>query len=108
MTTSQKRMVKKLVAALRRGNYKQGRLQLRTSNGYCCLGVACLVAGKKFVGDECLGQNYRLPPVVQSKFGFVGNRGSFGGGSLTQLNDDGTTFQEIADLIESEPMGMFV
>ena len=31
--------------ALRSGKYKQGRKNLRNNRGYCCLGVACEVAG---------------------------------------------------------------
>ena len=37
----------KLLAALRSGDYKQGRLALRKDDAFCCLGVACDVAVKE-------------------------------------------------------------
>jgi hypothetical protein len=39
----------KWIAALESGEYEQGRNSLKTSDGrYCCLGVACVVAGASF------------------------------------------------------------
>lgn len=47
-TTKQKNLVKKWVAALRSGKYKQGKGVLRSEKGkYCCLGVLCDVASPK-------------------------------------------------------------
>lgn len=35
----------KWIAALRSGEYKQGKFYLEHNGGYCCLGVACKIAG---------------------------------------------------------------
>lgn len=37
----------KWVAALRSGDYKQGRGRLQNEDGFCCLGVLCDVAAKE-------------------------------------------------------------
>ena len=37
------RQLKKWIAALDSGKYKQSRHHLQTTFGYCCLGVACVV-----------------------------------------------------------------
>jgi hypothetical protein len=39
----------KWVAALRSGEYQQAHGTLFNGTGYCCLGVACIVLGAKFV-----------------------------------------------------------
>jgi len=49
-TRIDKRSIKKWVAALRSGEYKQTRAVLNDENGFCCLGVAC----KIFVPDNKL------------------------------------------------------
>jgi hypothetical protein len=36
-----KEVMDKWIAALRSGQYNQGRGKLKSSNGYCCLGVLC-------------------------------------------------------------------
>ena len=125
---------KLLVAALRSGEYTQTCFALHRTKrsyngpiGYCCLEVACEVfakAGNKL--DRIIKVDFEvfsvpgqpphssvLPPVVARWFGFSGACGSFraaGGAtdSLTGHNDNGDTFEEIADLIESEPKGLFV
>jgi hypothetical protein len=38
------------VAALRSGEYQQGRNFLRTDEGFCCLGVLCDLAAKASIG----------------------------------------------------------
>lgn len=35
----------KWIAALRSGEYPQGRKRLKSSDGYCCLGVLCAITG---------------------------------------------------------------
>lgn len=124
---------KALVAALRSGEYSQGIGRLRYGDKFCCLGVACNIYqeltgnGKwhhhpsietmEFVGRTPDGvfysEAYNLPVAVRDFFGF-----KYGGefnedladhdaDSLIQLNDNGASFAEIADIIESEPEGLF-
>ena len=120
----------KLVDALRSGDYKQARDKLRRGDSYCCLGVACDISGLGEWGwhrgrleywvdgnalplenDEEVCPGYMtLPERVREWVGFADERGRYGGSehwSLMEHNDSGMSFQEIADLIESEPEGLF-
>lgn len=47
----------KWVAALESGEYSQTRSKLHNNSGYCCLGVACVVAGAEF---KTVGGNWRI------------------------------------------------
>jgi hypothetical protein len=111
---------KQWVAALRSGVYQQGNVQLRSEEDrYCCLGIACELAVEAGViepprkGLDCFyyGDHSALLPEVVLKWmdlrtvsgGFYGQ-----GQSLAAMNDNGATFEEIADFIESEPAGLFV
>lgn len=97
----------KWVAALRSGEYKQGKGLLRHADEYCCLGVLCAVAGLEYVQaqDERVvgyfladwGRKYTtaLPSVLFPALGWA--RIS----SLVTMNDaQNKTFSEIADYIE--------
>lgn len=111
--------MRKWVAALRSGNYKQGRGDLRkrpiNESGFvfCCLGVLCdisglgewdgtcyLVNGDPYEGDlpvpvaEWLG----LVPVGSDKYG---TDVELEDSTAINLNDNyGYTFEQIADAIE--------
>lgn len=110
-----KEKIKQLwLTALRSGKYKQGKSQLKDAQGnFCCLGVLCDLhrkATKKkgwrvfkrtnFYGCEYTG----LPNKVldwsgiteRSPYSFTAEK------SLADLNDNGKTFLEIADIIEKE------
>jgi hypothetical protein len=112
---------KKFVAALRSGEYKQGTKYLtsvRPEGEFdCCLGVAC----KLYIKDGGLlptsryenyvtyaGKPAWLPKPVREWLGFGSDDGNYKGSSLTSDNDTGKSFIEIADIIESEPKGLFV
>lgn len=99
----------KWVAALRSGEYIQGRRYLRNNNDeYCCLGVLCDLHSKetnvaqwtksKFAINEYLGSTALLPMEVHhwsgiEEFGFVHK--------LMCMNDgEQNSFAEIADYIE--------
>jgi hypothetical protein len=117
---------KKWVEALRSGNYKQGKGCLTnvkaTGNEYCCLGVACDVYQKE-VGSLKLNvednnhisydnEAAYLPPKVREWLGLRTGAGIYGypseGKDLTRHNDaDECTFNEIANIIESQPKGLF-
>lgn len=109
---------KKWVEALRSGKYKQGQGYLRFNDKFCCLGVACDVAienGLCVKVDSANKQIYYggevgiLPQIVSDWLGMRVRTSEFDGlNQLTVENDNGSTFSEIADLIESEPKGLFV
>lgn len=101
---------KKWVAALRSGEYKQCKNRLAHAGRFCCLGVACDISS---VPRSVWGKNATLPyPVI----GLRDEQGSYllsgtglSHGCLSGLNDwDNKTFEEIADVIESEPEGLFL
>lgn len=107
---------KRFVAALRSGTYQQARGSLRRShpNGYayCCLGVACMEYGKA-TGALVSLSGITLTPEVRDWLGFTTEGGHYYhengvDASLVEDNDArNKTFAEIADIIESEPKGLF-
>jgi hypothetical protein len=90
------------VAALRSGEYKQGKHLLRsTGDRYCCFGVLCEVLGQEWELREgfntkwsCNGHSGWPPDVAAEEVGveYVD--------MLVSMNDEGRTFLEIADYIE--------
>lgn len=120
--------VKKWIAALRSGKYIQGMGYLATretstdSFCYCCLGVACEIMKEDFdlvVSQQDTYKSYdgamtSLPNDIlcalrlRTRDGnFIGKDGK--GDCLINLNDgECMTFAEIADVIESQPEGLFV
>ena len=103
------------LAALRSGEYRQGKGELEGSGGrFCCLGVLCHLAHKQGVvertdGPEGQGwyddEDARLPYSVRDWSGMTSDIGLIeeGKASLVFLNDlDGRTFDQIADVIEKE------
>lgn len=108
---------KQWVAALRSGDYKQGKKRLRNSRGaFCCLGVLCNLHAKahpqiaafekkklEYMGCE------ELPPndvCIWAGFAegdanpFVTINGV--GVGVAEHNDNGRSFAEIADAIEKQ------
>lgn len=108
---------KKWVAALRSGEYQQGRGSLRTpADRFCCLGVACDLYGHEhhiaWKGERFQHEEFHLPFDVQDWLGLNTVKGSYIAGNhqatnLANRNDNGANFQKIADIIESEPEGLF-
>lgn len=114
------------VAALRSGDYEQGKSWLRKAGvdsvqRYCCLGVLCdlsankgegeWIAGNRFLfaGDEEISSSStHLPKNLAGALGLSNNTPYIGLSlweiySLTELNDDdddALTFDQIADMIE--------
>jgi hypothetical protein len=116
---------KKWVEALRSGQYKQGRKRLCCDGAYCCLGVACDLYNKlnsenplptSVMADGAIkyGDNDSyLPTIVGESLGMLSYTGKYmrpegSYGYLAKDNDCGSSFLQIADLIESEPEGLFV
>jgi hypothetical protein len=102
----------KWVSALRSGEYQQTQRYLHKEDGFCCLGVLCdLYIKENNVEWELLDvsthyefQSYEkeLPLSVIDWAGVEdANPYIIGvGTSLASLNDTGSTFNEIADVIE--------
>ena len=97
-------MIKQWIEALRSGEYRQARGTLRTQDGrFCCLGVACEISGIdkwEFNGNSySYDHNYSgMSARVCDHIGFPLS----GQGRLIQMNDNqGATFQEIADYLET-------
>lgn len=109
---------KKWVAALRSGRYEQTKGALERGGRYCCMGVACVVAMRAGVPLERTGSDsgtvaYNsctglLPSSVAAWLGLNDTGGDYLSGKLTDLNDRGTPFAQLAEIIESEPDGLFV
>lgn len=98
----------KWIAALRSGEYKQGRHYLRDEDDqFCCLGVAADLVGVEWEkrpsgvwsADD---QASMLGDSLCNKLGLslTGYLRSLGN-SLASLNDDGRSFREIAAVIEA-------
>lgn len=117
---------KKWVEALRSGRYEQGQDYLATETGkFCCLGVLCEIAvGEGVIPKPTLrwangvyrysygvdtikttqvpprevwewaGLSQEVPEAWTEEDGEI---------ELTHLNDNGTPFTEIADIIEAQP-----
>ena len=116
---------RKWVVALRSGKYEQAKNALRDGNGFCCLGVACDIYMKDTGDGEWDGSDYfhsaclsdcsgtGLPCIVMEWIGIVSNDGSYTEQgeewnlSLANHNDNDKPFSYIADIIESEPDGLF-
>lgn len=115
------------VEALRSGEYEQGKAVLRTGdNRYCCLGVACdllrklegighwdtstldFVVSSRENGGVFEKRSGSLPLVACKWLGGVSHCGRLNDGSnyLDALNDEGKTFSEIANLIESGDLAL--
>lgn len=100
----------KWIAALRSGEYEQRRTWLCVDGLYCCLGVLCDLAVKDGV-DLSVGtlmdvrtyddNTNTLPFKVQIWSGINSDLGDYSGGALSRGNDNGKSFSEIADIIET-------
>lgn len=117
MSTTQKMDPKirdEWVRRLRSGAYRQGLSVLNNGSGrFCCLGVLCEIAVEagvatknydwdvvRYVGEVDERQEGVLPLSVRDWSGLPSTVGVFGDDSLANRNDCGTSFAEIADLIE--------
>jgi hypothetical protein len=108
------------VAALRSGQYTQATGKLRTDSGFCCLGVLCdIYDGEEWTthsdidddGNEMeteswyyLDSNLDVLPYKVTQWAELESDNpkveSKGCESIAEINDSGSTFAEIADLIE--------
>ena len=114
------------IAALRSHEYNQGVSRLRMLDRFCCLGVACDILVKNgkghwtdnyyhtgkaayFAEGETWASTAVLPESVADWLGMsddgqferLSSHGAYPtSDALTDLNDDGLTFPQIADVIE--------
>lgn len=96
------------VEALRSNEFNQSRMALRNGDGFCCMGVGCEVAKLAGAIDCYEGGWGGVPNVVRDWLGLNSSIGSYGATALTRDNDERRlTFHQIADIIESEPEGLF-
>lgn len=106
--------------ALKSGKYKQTKEVLFSSmeDAYCCLGVACIIAGLLpiRVGDTDYtrfeDQENVLPESIVEKMSFRGTGGEKrntldSSEALYRLNDQGVSFVEIAKIVEADPEQYF-
>lgn len=113
------------VEDLRKNGNLQGRGALHKEvmgeDKFCCLGRACILYNlnnqdnqlsikfNEITGMYAYSNNIgTLPTRVRDWLGLRSQKGIFDDNCLTHLNDSGKTFAEIADIIESEPEGLFV
>lgn len=103
--------VQEWVDALRSGEYRQTRSVLRDAAGYCCLGVACDLAtthgyGKwhgNYFGSYGSDLHAATLPIDFARYlgiTSIGDRPEYPA-PLGDLNDQGISFVEIADIIEA-------
>lgn len=108
-----KEIAEKWVAALRSGKYEQAKGTLKSINqgGFCCLGVLCDITalGRWEMDSEGHGLQYNtgdsfesaiLPVLVMNYVEMNNAAGEVGDTALTEMNDTGMKFPEIADYIE--------
>lgn len=113
------------LSKLESGEYKQGKMRLRNKdNEYCCLGVAVDLFpspnGVWVLEDFTIFYHYNTSKnkthcgvtthdVVQalSLFSILGDARTINTKSLSELNDGGKTFKEIATIIRSDPSVYF-
>ena len=104
----------KWVSALRSGDYQQTKGRLRKEDKFCCLGVLCDLYAKENNVEWNLannGHNYEfqefesyLPSSVRKWAGVEACNPHVNDGesTLVRLNDSGSTFEQIADVIEHQ------
>ena len=101
----------KWLEMLRSGEYEQTTNSLFNGIGYCCLGIACLAFGGKFEEDvyreqwphseeiqdmKLSGGSEYLSWQFSQKIGLSQTEEN----KLVCMNDDGSSFSDIADYIE--------
>lgn len=112
----------KWLAALRSGHYKQTQHSLREEDSFCCLGVLCnlhaeahpAIAKTQTDPYTYMGQDY-APPEEVLEWAFGKSFKKWDGDdlvslptpvddkhTLAEMNDNGFTFSQIADVIEEQ------
>lgn len=106
-----KKIKQKWILALKSGDFKQDSSSLKSSRGYCCLGVLCelfSVENPEFQFEELdpelmefefkfIDNSELLPNVVSVWAELSKKQQSY----LANLNDTGMPFLKLADMIEN-------
>ncbi len=88
------------VEALRSDRYKQTMGRLRTFGGFCCWGVLCdLVDPDGWEEENLYGYSHRGDTLMPAYEGCPNPEGKYR--ELAEMNDNGISFREIADVIEA-------
>lgn len=107
------------IEALRSGEYTQGRDYLCRNGNYCCLGVAAEMFKTPATNIEINPENglklfdnasALAPEYAKEALGLrsrLAHHESETEKSLSSLNDNGLSFNQIADRIEADPAGYF-
>jgi hypothetical protein len=102
---------KKWIRRLRSGKVEQGKYMLGDGERRSCLGVLCDLAVKEGIIRTYDPADVELPLKVRNWVGLRTSSGfyqdSFGESSLAQRNDHGFSFPRIAEIIVSQPKGLF-
>ena len=97
------------LTALRSGNYQQGQGYLRQGDQYCCLGVLCDLYGKAVgpewegsdqYGSDCVHSIHGSEVVLPVKIMIWAGLEDRNPLDLAAHNDNGSTFEELANIIE--------
>jgi len=103
----------KLVKALRSGRYKQGKFALKQvddegNTSFCCLGVACDLLGRTEMFGRRLEDAGVLDDDVMEAYGFESPNAAYANKErcLASDNDEGKSFEQIADIIVSLSPGL--
>lgn len=103
---TEQEIIDKWIAALRSGKYEQGIEVLGSQFGgketYCCLGVLCDVVG--LPKEQWFDNGTELLPDEVCGLVRISTAGGFQEGldrCLSQMNDHGKSFAEIADWLEN-------
>lgn len=104
MTKMNPELKAKWIEALRSGKYQQAKARLRTAESrFCCLGVLAEVQGATWDHFDC---PFIAGEMVRAKMGDWLKDNAAGGLTMGQqtrlsdMNDTGSSFAQIADYIE--------
>jgi hypothetical protein len=108
-----KELVIAWIEALRSGNYQQHAMGLwnRDKTSFCCLGVAALIHPHSDALIDEFGRQF-LPPSMACDFGINGSTKvdyeNFDSIQyyLAHMNDNGATFEQIADWLEKNVLAI--
>jgi len=82
--------------------------QLARGDGRCCLGVLCDLAVQHGIISGYTPDDGSPPMAAAEWVGLASRSGFYGTRSLTDDNDSGETFPEIAETIRQRPEGLFI
>lgn len=86
--------------ALRSGKYEQTIGTLHYKSRYCCLGVACKIQGYSddLIDNACLP--FQIKDEIRKVPKLLKTPGNRSVAKVADMNDDGKSFEQIADWIE--------